>query len=63
MEKGFIAQHDQCLLDWDLAVRRGEIGELFHYPSDDYQGIFGYKEAKHFESIKKEDAINGLNNY
>jgi hypothetical protein len=47
MEKGFIAQHDQCLLDWDLAVRRGEIGELFHYPSDDYQGIFGYKDAKH----------------
>jgi hypothetical protein len=60
MENAFKICHDQCLDDWNKAVRSGEIGSLSKYPSSDYQGFFGYKDASNVTATSRDEAIRGL---
>lgn len=60
MEETFIAVHDQCLRDWYQATKSGDIGDLSNYPSDDYQGFFGYKGISNVTPTSKEEAVAGL---
>jgi hypothetical protein len=60
MGNTFISFHDKCLADWDKAIRIGEIGELSEYPSNEYQGFFGYKGITDLTPTLKEEAISGL---
>lgn len=55
----FITCHDQCLDDWNKAVRSGEMGSLSKYPSSDYQGFFGYKDASNVTPTSRDEAIRG----
>jgi hypothetical protein len=60
LETSFITCHDQCLDDWNKAVRSGEMGSLSKYPSSDYQGFFGYKDASNVTPTSRDEAIRGL---
>jgi hypothetical protein len=60
MEKAFIICHDQCLDEWSKAVLSGEMGSLDKYPSSDYQGFFGYKDASNVTPTLRDEAIRGL---
>jgi hypothetical protein len=46
--------------DWSKAVRSGEMGSLSKYPSTDYQGFFGYKDASNITPTSRDEAIRGL---
>jgi hypothetical protein len=60
METSFMTFHDQCLDDWNKAVRSGYIRSLSKYPSSDYQGFFGYKDVSNVTPTSRDEAIRGL---
>jgi hypothetical protein len=47
---------------WHLIapLHTGQMGSLSKYPSTDYQGFFGYKDASNVTPTSRDEAIRGL---